>query len=255
MRIRNLLACLFILSLGVSTITAHSKQSLSPSQTVLAFYKALRNKQYVEGFKLSVYEAAISGLSQADLDELAPDFEETFSRIPENIQIQSEKITGDSATVFIQVDGKPVESVSLIKLNGIWRVGDRDTLELIKKQGNEFFFNTRMLVNEQEAADLMSTIIGSEFIYSTRMQGKLATLEELVKMGALPDELAKGEANGYRFQIKISADGRAYEAHATPLRYGRTGKLSFYADADSGVRAEDKRGQPASRSSPAYEAK
>ena len=60
------------------------------------------------------------------------------------------------------------------------------------------------------------------------------------------------EASGYRFNLTLSPDMKTFSATATPLSYGKTGKLSFYADIN-GVRAEDLKGAPATVKSPVFQ--
>src|SRR5690242_10975666 len=129
-------------------------QSGTPSQVVSGFYRLLRQKQYMEGFKLSVYEEAVTKLSAAEMDELKPDFDKTFANIPDGIAIKGESIAQDAATVRIQIPGtKDEQSVDLIKVGGQWKVGDFETYNLVRQQGRDFFFNARMYVNEHEVAD------------------------------------------------------------------------------------------------------
>jgi hypothetical protein len=52
----------------------------------------------------------------------------------------------------------------------------------------------------------------------------------------------------------LNTDKTSFEAGAIPVEYGKTGRLSFYADAE-GVRAEDRKGQPATVKSPVYSLK
>ena len=69
-----------------SAFTAYGQKS--PSETVIKFYRALKDKKYVEGFHVSVYRGAIEGLSPAELKELEPDFARTFSEIPDKIDVR-----------------------------------------------------------------------------------------------------------------------------------------------------------------------
>jgi hypothetical protein len=107
-----------------------------------------------------------------------------------------------------------------------------------------------MAVNESETFEMMSRLVGAELIYH-RQAGRYGTLQELIKLGALPADLEDESINGYRIRLTVSQDGKFFAATATPSAYGRTGRLSFYADAD-GVRAEDLKGEPASAKSPIY---
>lgn len=52
------------------------------------------------------------------------------------------------------------------------------------------------------------------------------------------------ETIGYKFEIEFSGD--SYTATATPIEYGKTGKLSFYTDQSGVIRQGDHGGMPAS---------
>lgn len=259
--LRNLLVAFVIVAAGAVVSTASSfrnpqsairNESMGPADTVRAFYAALRNKRYVEGFSMSVYRPAILSLSKEELKELEPDFDSTFSQIPATLDIKGEQATGDTATVFLQSPGrKEPEPIALVRIDGEWKVGDLETHALVEQQGRAFFFNIRMLVNEREVYAMMNTIIGSEVLYASEHKGAAASLEELTKMGALPASIRDKGLSGYQWDLKITADGNSFIATAVPVKYGKTGRLSFYADT-SGVRAEDNSGQLASASSPYY---
>ncbi|HJQ67326.1 MAG TPA: hypothetical protein VKA70_00020 [Blastocatellia bacterium] len=245
-----LLATAFIV-----TAASADNNAATPTNTVISFYRALKQKQYLEGFRHSVYRAAVEGLSAADLRELEPDFARTFSAIPEKIEARGEQITGDTAVVFLKFDGiEELQQVALIREGGQWLVGDRDSLAMVRAQGKHFFFNTRIIVNEAEAHEMMLRIIGAELIYSRKFEGRNASMQELVRLGGLPKDVESQQATGYHFNLTLSADAKTFSATATPLSYGKTGKLSFYADIN-GVRAEDLKGAPASVRSPVYQPK
>jgi hypothetical protein len=244
----------FVLSLMIAGVAPAQKPG-SPTQTVMNFYRALREKRYVDGFRQSIYRGAIDGLTAAELQDLEPDFARTFSAIPEKIEARGEQINTDDAIVLLKFDGvEKLEQVVLIKVSGEWLVGDQDSYNVVKAQGRAFFFNSRMTVNEDEAFEMLQRIIGAEVIYSAKFQGRCATLEELIKLGGVPKDVDDGESGGYRFALTISEDKKSFRAAATPTAYGKTGRLSFYADAES-IRAEDLKGQPATARSPIYQPK
>ena len=227
-------------------------KSLSPTETALQFYRALRDKRYVEGFSRSVYRGAVEGLTPDDLHELEPDFVRTFSSIPAKVEPGEQKVEGDTATVFLKFEGiDEPQQVVLVKVNREWLVGDRDALAAVREQGRAFFFNTRMQVNEAEAYDLLLRVVSAQMLYGQRHQGVQISLSEMVKLGALPQDVEDGRASGYQFKITLSADAKSFIAVATPDVYGKTGRLSFYADS-GGVRAEDLKGQPATIRSPVH---
>src|SRR5687767_5853341 len=106
----------------------------SPSDTVIQFYRALKEKKYVEGFQLSVYRGAIEGLSPAEMKELEPDFVRTFSAIPDKIDVKGEQITGHTAVVFLQFEGvEKLQQVTLIAQGNQWLVGDQESLQLVRE--------------------------------------------------------------------------------------------------------------------------
>ena len=247
----RLITSAILLFLLCSAASAQGKR-LSPTETALQFYSALRDKRYVEGFAVSVYRGAVEGLTPDELRELEPDFTRTFATIPAKVEPGEEKVDGDTATVLLRFeDVDEPQQVVLLKVNGEWLVGDRDGLAAVKEQGRAFFFNTRMAVNEAETYEMLLRILSAELLYGQRHQGLQLSLAEMVKLGALPQDVQDGGASGYRLKMTLGEDAKAFFAIATPDAYGKTGRLSFYVDA-GGVRAEDLKGQPATVRSPAY---
>lgn len=247
---------LLVLSVLFATSAAPAGQvKLTPTQTAIEFYRALREKRYADGFRLSVYRGAVEGLSEADFKELEGEFARTFAAIPEKIEPRAEKLDGDSAVVFLKFEGMDQpQSVTLIRINGQWIIGDRDALKAVQTQGTAFFFNARMAVSQDEVADVMNRIIGSELLYAQHKQGACASLEELIKLEALPADLQSGDLSGYHIVLILSADKKSFFVTAEPSRYGKSGKLSFYGDLN-GLRAEDLKGHAASARSPMYQAR
>jgi hypothetical protein len=244
---------ILILIFGVTGYGRGQKES--PTATVISFYRALKARQYVEGFRHSVYKAAVEGLTPVEMKDLEPDFAQAFSRIPDKIDAQGEQVTGDTATVFLKFEGiSELQPVSLIRSGGEWLVGDKESLDLVQAQGRSFFFNTRILVNEREVYEAMQRIIGAQVIYSGKFEGRFASMPDLIRLGALSKDYETMVADGYRFALTIAEDQKSFTATATPLAYGKTGKLSYFADIN-GIRAEDLKGQTASVRSPAYQPK
>jgi hypothetical protein len=227
----------------------------SPSETVLTFYKLLKEKKYVEGFHYSIYRAAIEGLTAAELKDLEPDFARTFSEIPDKIETKGEQITGNSAIVFLKFAGQEeVQQVALIREGKDWLVGDQESFAIVKQQGRAFFFNTRMEVNETETAKTLSRIFGAQIIYAKNFEGRYMDLAEMIRLRAVPEDISDGESNGYKITVSVSADKKNFTLNAVPVVYGKTGRLSFYLDPE-GFRADDLKGQPASKTSPIYHPK
>src|ERR1700759_3162870 len=95
-------AYIFVIAFILFTVPVSAQKAGSPTAVALDFYRALKDKHYVEGFHHSVYRGAVEGLSAAELKELEPDFINTFARIPDKIEVLSEDITGDTATVTLK---------------------------------------------------------------------------------------------------------------------------------------------------------
>src|SRR5947209_5659703 len=124
-----------ILLLAMVIVPVGAQTPHTPGQVAQDFYRLLREKRYQDGFRLSVYEAAVTSLSSAELEELKSEFDATFSEIPEVMKVAGEQISGDRATVFLQFPGKfSQETVNLIKINAEWKVGDQETYALVKLQ-------------------------------------------------------------------------------------------------------------------------
>ncbi|MEN3331202.1 MAG: hypothetical protein V7641_567 [Blastocatellia bacterium] len=241
----------FILSAG----SAYAQKAQTPSAAALSFYRALKEKRYVEGFHHSVYRGAVEGLSAAELQELEPDFARTFAQIPDQIEAQGEQINGDSAVVTLKFAGtEQPQTVTLIHAGGEWLVGDQAALAEVKQQGRAYFFNARMLANEDEVIDMLQHIIGAEVIYGRNYAGRCAPLAELIRLGGVPRDMETGVVNGYRYAMTLSADQSSFTATAVPVVYSKTGRLSFYADLN-GIRAQDLKGQPATVNSPLFQPK
>ena len=76
--------------------------------------------------------------------------------------------------------------------------------------------------------------------------------------GLLDSDLANGMKNGYAFRYVIVGASNLgapakYELSATPLRYGRTGRRSFFRDSNGGLHAADRQGGVGSASDPRAE--
>ena len=246
----NTLRIIVFVALAVA-LAAAQQPGTSPTQTVINFYRALKQKHYVEGFHHSVYRAAVEGLTPAELKDLEPDFAKTFAAIPDKLDPRDEQISGDTAVVKLKFEGvEGPQDVGLIRVGGEWLVGDQEALALVRAQGRSFFFNTRILVNETEAVEMLQRVIGAELIYSRKFEGSCASLQELVKLGGVPRDI-EDQAGAYKFTFTLAVDKKSFSATATPSTYGRSGRTSFYADL-SGIRGADMKGKPASGSSPVY---
>ena len=243
-----MLCCVLLLAFS-STALAQAQRT--PTETVREFYKMMREKKFREAFGMSIYRPALEGLSAQEFEDLRPDFERVAiaitEKIPANMDVTGEQISGDSATVFVKVldpDGKEkVEPATLIKVDNVWIVGDRENLALVKKEGKKFFFEARINAHHNDVQEMMTKIMLAQVAYGQGHDGKFGNMAELIAAGYIPKDIEGTDSTGYRFRVIRSADGKSWYATAEPAQHGRTGRLSFYLDA-SGVRSGDVGGKP-----------
>lgn len=233
------------------TSTSFAQTARTPTETMREFYRMMREKQYREAFGMTIYRAAIEGLSTQEFDDLKPDFDKmaiaVSEKIPDKVDITGEQISGDAATVFVKVvdaDGKEkIEPASLIKIDNTWIVGDRENLELVRKEGKKFFFEARINAHHSDVQDMLTRISLAQVVYAQGHNGQFGNMTELITGGLVPKDIEGPETTGYRFQVFRATDGKSWYATAEPAQYGRSGRLSFYLDA-SGVRSGDAGGKP-----------
>lgn len=250
-RTKSIAFLLMLFVLAGSSTTLAQNPPRSPTETTRLFYQMLREKKFREAFMLSIWGTAIEGLSAQELEDLRPDMERmalaVSEKMPKDIDVSGEQISGDVATVFVKVvgpDGKEkVEPATLIKINNAWIMGDKDNFELVKKAGNKFFFEARINAHHDDVQDMMTRISLGQVLYSQNRNGQFGNMAELIAAGVVPKDIETTESTGYRFQIIRSADAKSWYATAEPAQYGRTGRLSFYLDA-TGVRSGDNGGKP-----------
>ena len=249
---RSLLSlALIVVTLATWSTTVAQNPPRTPTETTRQFYTMMREKKYREAFAMSIYQPAMEGLSAQEFEDLRPDFDKMAiaiaEKLPAQIEVSGEQISGDIATVFVKVldaDGKEkIEAATLIKVASGWLVGDKESLELVKKSGKKFFFEARITAHHNDVQDMMTRISLAQVFYAQGHNGQFGNMAELIAAGAVPKDIEGAESTGYRFQINRTPDGKAWYATAEPVQYGRTGRLSFYLDA-SGVRSGDEGGKP-----------
>jgi hypothetical protein len=238
----TLLICL------LSSARAQQAPPRSPSDTVREFYKTMREKKFREAFAMSIYSPAIEPLKPQEFEDLRPDFDKMAAAIPENVFITGEQISGDIATVFVKVkDGdtelEKAEPVTLMRVDGAWIIGDKDSQAIVKKAGKQFFFQARIETHHDEVQAMLTRVSLGQLVYSQQHNGLFADLATLISAGLLPKDLEGTESTGYRFHVNTASGGKTWSAAAEPAQYGRTGRLSFYLDA-TGVRSGDTGGKP-----------
>src|SRR2546425_11851055 len=112
-----------------SSSSAPTQTQRSPSDVVREFYKAMREHRFKDAWSMTIYKPAIEGLTAEEMEELRVEFEEKAAKIPEQVEIMGEQISGNTATGFVKVpitESTPQitsEPVTLINSGGVWIIG------------------------------------------------------------------------------------------------------------------------------------
>ncbi|QUV93898.1 hypothetical protein [Chloracidobacterium aggregatum] len=233
--------------------------ALTPTDTVQTFYRLLREQRFTEAFQLHVCGPAVEKMTPQQLAELEPEFLKLIGGIPEKLTTSGETVTGDDATVFVVVpaDATPgsqparttTAPVGLIRSNGRWLIGDRETQALALAHGGNFFklseegVFVKMTQNEDAMARLVTQLVEIEQVFARNNRGQYGTLPELVTrrdefredIARLLASLESGEILGHTITIEVTPDRRDFAVYVVPKRHNYDGRYSFYADR-SGVR-------------------
>jgi hypothetical protein len=241
------LLLLLITSAGAGVL-AQNNAPRTPTETVREFYKRMRERKYSEAFALTIYKPAIEGLSAAELEELRPDFERMAAAIPENIEVSGEQTSGNLANVFVKIadadkDAQP-EPVALMREAGsAWIIGDIDNQAIVRKAGKQFFFEARIQTHHNEVQGLLQRINIAQLAYASQHNNTYADLAALTAAGLITKDIEAPDITGYRFHVTLAKDAKSWTAGAEPVRYGRTGRFSFFMD-QTGIRSADVGGKP-----------
>jgi hypothetical protein len=223
----------------------------TPSETVRAFYTALRERRVRDAFALSIYKSAVEALTPEEFEELRPEFEKLGDAVPAQIGIYGEQISGERATVFAVISTDPgakQEAIEVLRAGDGWIVGSREDYDTVQREGKEFFFKTRIETHHAELRKVLLKLANVEAIYAAQNAGRFANLaslasgESAMRLG-LKDDLDALSTLGYHLALAVSSDGKGYKVNAEPTRYGRTGRISFYMDA-AGIQEKDNGGKP-----------
>ena len=241
-----------IASFLVATSAAQNppKSPLSPSDTVREFFKAMREHRIRDAFAMSIFQPALEGLKPDEFAELQPEFEKAIGIVPEKVEITGEQISGDVATVFMNLprDDNPAlmeaAPIPLMQVNGRWIIGDKDNQEDIKKAGNRFFPEARIDTHHKEVLEMLKRMMLIQLAYSQQHNGVFADLPTLISSGLVPKDLEGTDSTGYRFHITLGKDAKSYVVAAEPAVYGRTGRLSFSLDHTGKIKSADTGGKP-----------
>lgn len=226
-----------------------------PADTVQVFYRHLRDKKFREAIFLTNLRPAIEGLTDTELKDFAVDFEAIAGDVPAELNINGEIVTGDRATVTVNLPSakgeKPeLQTINLRRENGIWVIVSVDdvTEARIKKDGKRYFYNLRIETHEEEARKMLERISKAQLAHSLQNGGLHAEMQTLIDAGLLAEDVKTSETTGYNYAITLAGDKKSYTATATPSEYGKSGKLSFLLQLDgkgiSRVTGKDTGGTP-----------
>lgn len=218
----------------------------TPSETVRGFYSALRTNRFRDALLMSVYRPAVERLNKKQLAELRPEFESLATTVPADVEIAGEQTSREESTVFVkhEREGKTeVLPIALVLEKRGWIVGDRETRAAVAKFGSRYFFELRISTHHTEAEAMMRRIAQVQLVHSLAHEGVYAEAAALISAGLVPEDIAGADSNGYRYRVVLAPDRKSFVARAEPVLYGRTGRLSFYLDAQ-GLRRGDAGGKP-----------
>jgi hypothetical protein len=249
--LRKVLSIALVLLFTVAaSLAANAQTARTPSDVVREFYKAMREHRFKDAWSMSIYKPAIEGLSADEMEDLRPFIEAQAAAIPEQLQIDAEKISGSTAQVFVrlpptdasaQLTSKPVD---LIKSGSDWIIGTSAEQQTVKKAGGRYFLDAIIDLNQDNMGDVLKRLIGMEAAYAQANNGAFGEVKALVAAGLMSDDMFDPRLSGYIFRLTIN--GKAFVATAEPTHYGRTGKLSYWMDQTGAIKSADTGGKPLS---------
>jgi hypothetical protein len=225
-----------------------------PADTVRVFYKHLREKRFREAIFLTNLRPAFEGLTDSELKDFALDFAALAGQVPAEIQINGEIVSGENATVTANLPGEEdkieLQTIKLKKAGDVWiiQTADEAASKQIAKEGKKYFYNLRIKTHEEEARKMLERISKAQLAHAYTKGGTVASIDELIAAGFLPDDVRTSESTGYVYSMKITPDKKSYSATATPAEYGKSGNLSFVLKPDGKgmgrVSSRDNGGKP-----------
>ncbi len=175
----------------------------SPAEVVRRFYNNLREGRYRDAWSLTNLKPAIEGLTDSELEDFKEDFEVIASKIPQELQITGEIITGNEATVTIKVfdeetnilEDKPLK---LRKEKNSWIILMVDETEEtnVKKKGKNYFYELKIQTHENEAQIMLQRVVKAQVVYALQNAGQFADIKTLVGQGLLPDDILDTKSTG-----------------------------------------------------------
>ncbi|HYL84181.1 MAG TPA: hypothetical protein VE263_08110 [Candidatus Angelobacter sp.] len=159
-------------------------------------------------------------------------------------------------------------SLGLVREQGQWKLLSLGVLFLDLPALEAEWDESEIETTEKNALQAIKNIEGAIESYRNkylRLPDSLANLGQPLHgapnaeaAGLLDSDLVNGIKNGYAFRYVIAGASNLgapakFELSATPLRYGRTGRKSFFRDSNGGLHAADRQGGVGSVSDPRAE--
>lgn len=159
-------------------------------------------------------------------------------------------------------------NMGLVREEGEWKLLSLGVLLLDLPALEVEWDESEIEATEKEALESLKTIASAVDSYRNKYAHLPESLAKLASpargkptpeaAGLLDSDLAKGSKNGYVFRYVIVGANDVgapakYELSATPLRYGRTGRRSFFRDSGGVVHAADRQGAVGSETDPKAE--
>lgn len=112
--------------------------------------------------------------------------------------------------------------------------------------------------NEKFVIKSLQRIHGAQITYQViNNAANFGSFDDLRRENFIDDALASGEKYGYRFELtktdRTATDQPGFYVTATPRRYGKTGRRSFYIDETGELRGADKNGAAATAADPSID--
>ena len=149
---------------------------------------------------------------------------------------RSAVVTGGGSGIGRAIAQTLAAAGAAVTVGDINEATGEETVERIAKDGGRAIFHRTDVTVREELDGLAAAAVGT--FGGLHIQCNIAGIPSVQK--ELLDQY------GYRFELNASGD--QYEATATPIEYGKTGRRSFFVDQSAVLRGDDHGGAPAGAS-------
>ncbi|HVB34424.1 MAG TPA: hypothetical protein VNJ52_08660 [Patescibacteria group bacterium] len=174
------------------------------------------------------------------------------------------RVDQNVAFIPVAVSGRETVNFGLVHQPEGWRLFSLDLLVINVPALVRQWENAELQANEQVVMSDLIVIADAIKAYHSAFGAWPNTLEQLGPAPAnevspehaqlLSEQVAAGRAGGYRLRYRVVADSHGqilgFELGAVPEQYGKTGRRSFFLDAQGKLHAADRQGAPATAADP-----